>query len=86
MTDTTDVRAHLELIARVTVAAVADDAFDQFDLAALRSDAGLEVDGFVVWHRVADDVVVTWAGNDHDPNMDWSVLEVPVRRLGASQP
>lgn len=80
MTDTTDVRAHLEVVAQAAAAAVADDAFDEFDTAALRSDAGLEVDGFVVWHRVADDVVVVWAGNDHDPEMAWGVVEVPVPR------
>ena len=59
MTPETDVHAHLVIVDKAAAAAVADDAFDEFDTAALRSDAGLEVDGFVVWHRVADDMVAS---------------------------
>lgn len=56
---------------------VSEDVLD-----ALRSDAGHQsvTNGVVRWHRTDDDTVVVWAGNDHDPGMDWSVVEVQVPR------
>lgn len=50
---------------------------DAVDLDQLHSDAGLEVDGCVAWHRTDDNMVVVWAGNDADFDM-LDLAEVPV--------
>lgn len=68
-----------EIATRVALRIVRNEV-DALDLDKLRSDSGLDVDGIVVWHRDEDDTVVTWAGNDLDSDMEWSVIEVQVPR------
>lgn len=50
---------------------IAEGVFSAGVVEKMASDAGCLIDGFVVWFRPADRTVVAWAGNDHDPDMNW---------------
>jgi tRNA U38,U39,U40 pseudouridine synthase TruA len=58
-------------------AAINSNTIDIDFMEAAQTDAGVHVDGFIVWHRTEDNTVAVWAGNNVDPDMN-SLVEVPV--------